>query len=407
MHNKLCPAPFVSFYTGQYNKVSSCCAMKEAIGYSDKNKFEDIMNSNVAKGIRKSFLANKFPSECHACSKYEKETGHIAGMRQFNIDLTNNNFDFLRDVLPDGTLTRQEPVFLDLLFSNKCNFACMGCSGELSNTIADKYSQAYDIVDTSGNQNRNWHNKSNVIDYILAHKDTIKKLHLNGGEPFMQEDVHELLDVMLKHGLHHKIEIWSHTNGSIKKYKGVDVVEDYLKYWKKCSISLSSDGYGAQGEYVRYGSVAKRWEDTFYRLIDADILVDIQTCYNIFNSVNLLELYNYYTEHLTAHWTGCLNINPWFDPQPFTAQAAQLSPEVLERANKQLDLVEEKINALSDKKGILWDIPALRSTLNIKWNKEHCVEMKSKFQRGIKMFDNLRKTNFIQTFPELSTIYLN
>jgi len=65
MHNKLCPAPFVSFYTGQYNKVSSCCAMKEAIGYSDKNKFEDIMNSNVAKGIRKSFLANKFPSECH------------------------------------------------------------------------------------------------------------------------------------------------------------------------------------------------------------------------------------------------------------------------------------------------------------------------------------------------------
>ena len=51
MNNKLCAAPFVSFYTGLNHQVKSCCAMMDPIGYSNEDTFENIMNSETSKRI--------------------------------------------------------------------------------------------------------------------------------------------------------------------------------------------------------------------------------------------------------------------------------------------------------------------------------------------------------------------
>ena len=64
----------------------------------------------------------------------------------------------------------------------------------------------------------NWKNDGKKkVQYVLDHADTIKDIHLNGGEPWLAEETYELLDALLKRGLHKKIFIWSHTNGSITK----------------------------------------------------------------------------------------------------------------------------------------------------------------------------------------------
>ena len=403
MNNKLCAAPFVSFYTGSNHKVSSCCAMMDPIGYSNQDTFENIMNSETAKRIRKTLMNNEFPKECSACADVEEQTGNIATVRKFSNRLVSDT-SFLDRTLPDGTLYTQAPVFLDLLFSNKCNFACMGCDPTLSSTIADKYTDAYDILFDRKYPRQNWHNKSDIIDYILKYKDSIRLLHFNGGEPFMQTEVHEILDVLLKHNLQKQIKIWSHTNGSIKKYKGVDVVEDYLQYWgDNCEISLSHDLHNSKGEYVRFGLVTKKWEENFQRITDANILINIHTSYNIFNCLYVNDLFDYYTKHLGHE--GNLSLVPWYNPKPFTASLAQANAEILYKANDQLNEMQMRLG--KGIKNIAWNTRELRNFLNIKWSKDQLEHQKTRFVKSISKFDQLRGTNFVETFPELRCLYEN
>lgn len=405
MNDKLCAAPFVSFYTGSNHKVTSCCAMFDPIGFSNKDTFENILNSDTAKRIRKSFLNNKFPKECASCADFERDTGNIAAVRKFSNRLVKDK-SFLDKTLPDGTLYTQTPVFLDLLFSNKCNFACMGCDPTLSSTIADKYSSAYDTVWDRNIDKKNWHNKSDIIDYILKYKDSIRLLHFNGGEPFMQEEVHEILDILLKHNLQKQIKIWSHTNGSIKKYKGIDVVEDYLKYWgDNCEISLSHDLHNKKGEYVRYGLVTKKWEENYHRITDADILVNIHTSYNIFNCLHLCEMFHYYTKHLNHK--GDMSLSPWQNPLAFSAPMAQADISILEAANDQLNYIEILLGTSDGTQNIAWNTDELRDFLNIEWDPQKTLHTKERFKKSIQQFDSLRGTDFIETFPELRSLYEN
>ena len=375
--------------------------MMDPIGYSNEDTSENIMNSETSKRIRRKLMNNQFPPECASCADYERDTGEIAGVRKFSNRLVKDT-SFLDKTLPDGTLYTQTPVFLDLLFSNKCNFACMGCDPTLSSTIADKYTDAYDILFDRKYPRQNWHNKSDIIDYILKYKDSIRLLHFNGGEPFMQTEVHEILDVLLKHNLQKQIRIWSHTNGSIKKYKGVDVVEDYLQYWgDNCEISLSHDLHNEKGEYVRFGLVTKKWEKNFQRITDANITINIHTSYNIFNCLYLCDLFDYYTNHL-GHKGGS-SLTPWYNPKPFTVPLAQADSKILRAAKEQLS--EMKMKLVGCKDNVVWNINENRKFLKIKW--DDIEDQKTRFVKSISKFDQLRGTNFVETFPELRCLYEN
>jgi organic radical activating enzyme len=405
--DKFCAAPFTSLYEGQNNRVSTCCATYAPLGYVDSiTSFEDIVNSDVAKSVRKDFLNNKFPKQCDACEKFEKQTNTIASVRKFSNRVVGRKIHkAVKNTLPDGTMTKQVPVWLDLLWTNKCNFACLGCNSSLSSTIALNYTEAYALAHGKNEDmfdKREWQNNNDKkIDYILKHKDTINKIHLNGGEPFMQEGVYELLETLIKHNLHKTISIWAHTNGSISTYKGVDIIESYLKKWKATvSISMSHDGHGKQGEYTRYGLKQSKWIDTYNRLSETNVEINIQTCYSIFNSLTLVELYEWYLSFNNKVLRHNISIDPWFDPLPFTAKFLQVDSKLHAEANKQLD-------EMSKFRFKGWNIEPLRGFLNSPLTEQELLNGKAQFKSSIKKFDELRNTDFVKTFPELASLYLN
>ena len=398
--SNFCAAPFTSLYEGQNGRVSTCCATLNPIGYSSSiASLEDIVNSDEAKSIRKDFLNNQFPAQCDSCKKFEDLTGKISSVRsQVNKFAGNKVHRAVKNTKADGTMISQVPVWLDLLWSNKCNFACMGCNSTLSSTIAQKYNSAYETTNglsLGSMPTESWQNSNdNKIDYILKHSDTIDRIHLNGGEPFMQEGVYELLEVLLKHNLHKKIKIWAHTNGSITTYKGVDIVDKYLKHWRAdCNIIMSHDGHGERGEYVRFGLKQKKWLETYNRLYDTGIKVDIQTCYNVFNAVTLEQVYDWYLQNLNIK--DNISINVWNGPDAFTANFLQINGDLLNQANYQLDQIENKL--ISG-----WDIQSLRSFLNAPV--EDLIQRQKNFKAGILEFDRLRGTDFAKTFPELKCL---
>lgn len=401
-----CAAPFTSLHQLGEGVVTTCCKTRDPIGNSNTHSYEEIMNSDHAKKVRAQFLRGEKPAQCRSCWEYEDNNDWPANNRVFsNYSARTQIDDAVKDTAPDGTLIKQHPAWLDMLWTNKCNFACLGCSPELSTTIATKYKDAF--ADINGIPVENYHPDINEqwsmdniakIDYILKHSDTITKIHLNGGEPFMQEDVYELLDAILNKGLQKQIMIWAHTNGSITKYKGIDLVEDYLKHWgNNCKITISSDHYGKRGEYIRWGYKEQKWVDSYNRFFDAGINLGVQTCYSLLNALTVEDMGEWFYNTLPKPLYGSLTL--WTDHRAFDPRLLQLTPDLLENAIQQLENL--KTNDLHPDH---WQ-SNLQGHINylsgmIEENRLH--EKARNFIKGTDSIDKARGTDFNTTFPELT-----
>lgn len=403
--SNFCSAPFNSLHEGPGGLVTTCCKTRDPIGYSTNQTFEEMYNSDHIKSVRKQFLLNQKPSQCVGCWDLEKGTDKASNNRIFSNASGFGTIDeCVSNTLEDGTLTTQKPEWLDLLWTNKCNFACLGCSPELSTTIANNYTKSYSILNainyrTVPAEETQWKNDNLAkIDYILKNKDTIKMIHLNGGEPFLSEDIFELLDVLLKHNLQKKIKIWSHTNGSVThSYKGVDIVNDYLVHWgKNASITMSNDGNGMRGEYIRYGYRDKKWLETYCKIRDANIDLNIQTCLNMFNCLALEEisdwiLSNCSKENYTPHSTLTLWTNLSTNIRLFN-----FDEEYRTKALAVLDKV-----AMSGKHPAGWDRSLMKHYDWLLNSGPADVEQARNWYNGVTSLDEERKTDFNLTFPEL------
>jgi len=403
--SNFCSAPFNSLHEGPDGLVSTCCKTRSPIGNSKTETFEEMYNSSHIKSVRKMFLLNQKPPQCVGCWDLEKGTDKAANNRMFS---NSSGFDTIDELvantLPDGTLNLHKPEWLDLLWTNKCNFACLGCSPELSTTIAKNYKKSYSILngleypDIPSNELQ-WKNNNKLkIDYILKHSDTIKMIHLNGGEPFLSEDIYELLDVLLKNNLQKKIKIWSHTNGSVtQSYKGVDIINDYLVHWgNNASITMSNDGNGLRGEYIRYGYRDKKWLETYLKIKEAKIDVNIQTCINVFNGVAIEEISEWLLSNCSVGGKkphGTLTI--WSNPST-NVRLYNFHEETKLKALSALQRLEE-----SGQHPIGWERFLKKHQDWITNGGELDYKNAKNWYNGVASLDQERKTDFSLSFPEL------
>jgi len=387
--NNFCSAPFRGFYQGIDGKISVCCLAPVLV---DNNNYEEAIHDPSIVKLRQEFLNNKIPEECKMCSP-EVRTGIT------ELCSSENN---------EYAVDYHEPVFLDLLWSNKCNFACMGCSPRISSAMI-KYKSAVDIIAPLNEQNVNyeWNSKDeqqNRIDYILKNIKTIKRIHLNGGEPLMQEGFYDLLEQLIELNLTH-IGIWTHTNGSVSKYRGKNII-DLLKPFDICNedhkhdehtlgckslIQMSHDGIGDKGEYIRYGLKQAVWLKNYKKFTESGIRTDVQVCYNIFNCLDLEEMADWYEEHLQV----TPSLSSWNWPAAYSAKYIRKVPELYERAMYILETHGKRFREYE------YILDFMKEPVKDK----EIEEMHWRFSESITRFDEMRNTDFLSTFPELKELY--
>lgn len=398
-----CAAPFTSLYEGPSGKVATCCKTNNVLGYTAENTLEEIANSKEAQRVRKEFLAGKKPDQCKSCWDQEK-SGKISNNR---LHSNNLGFDTIDKVVQstdkNGYMSSQHITWLDLLWTNKCNFACLGCSPVFSSTIDLNYKEEFSKLHNKDYNSdiTDWNTSNDSkIDYIVKHSDSIKTIHLNGGEPLMSEDLYEFLEALIDKGLHKKITLWSHTNGSIKEYKGKDLILDYFSYWgNKCKITLSNDGHGKYGEYIRYGYNDKKWLATYQKIKDAKVVFKIQTCVNVFNVLYLDEINDWYMTNISNHDGEAPNggLTLWNNK---TINIKMLN-FIAELRHEALTILKN----LQNKKTPHWyrTVPLCYNWLkNDNTTKEYNLEC---FYHGIKMLDEKRNTDLVSTFPKLKPLW--
>jgi len=377
-----CLAPWYSIYQHYDGLISVCCQRPVEIRNKSLN---DAMQDETLKKIRRSFAKNIIPEECSGCPK------------QMRTDLTNSISSHLKN-FEKLTLTDDyfEPIITDFIWSNKCNFACMGCSATTSSAIEYNFFDIYNNIFTQTKNIKNNYSKEERFQYFLDNKENIKWIHVSSaGEPWIQNQVHELLDFLLKNNFNEKTKLASHTNGSVINYNGKNIV-DFFKEWgeENSIVIMSHDGAGKRGEYIRYGYKDKIWLKTFNSLKKNNINMYVHYCLSLFNCLYLDEDVEWYKQNC-----GDVDVHMryWEHPFYFSVKYLQKIPEIYEQAK----------NIFLKNESFFHEPQSAKEFLFSDANFENLNFLNNSFTKTIFDFDRKRNTKFVEIFDRVEEYYFD
>lgn len=310
-----CTEPYKQIHFDSRGNFGPCC---QYIGpRPNVNGFDEYLNSNWLKDLKTSMLAGEKVKGCEFC--WKQEASNAKSMRQKRNEYYKNK-----------SLDNAEHIMIT--FGNQCNTACRICNASRSSLIDKQYKEMSKTVTDINllkliNKKHNWEKTKtwykNVIDDIVLSADSIRKLEISGGEPFINVHFDRLIDKLIESnkklpGLNIT------TNGSFTEEQIVK-----LEKFEHLHINFSIDGVGKNFyEYLRW---PLKWDDIVSKI---DILKKYSwiTCEFVIvpHNLNMLNLsesiiwFKEYTEYDERFKIGFswLNGAPWYsiDNSPVRAR---------------------------------------------------------------------------------------
>lgn len=256
-----CILPWIHFHAWPDKRVMPCCMAdsQKPVSSTDKNSVLDIMNSDEYKEMRLKMLNDEKMDICSRC--YSFEDYGIWSMRQsHNRNRTAELDQLLANTNEDGSISDFKLKYLDIRFSNICNFKCRSCGPACSSRWAEEHVQIHgkkslkqyfniNKIVTSNNE------KNNLLNKLQPYLLDVEEVYFAGGEALITEEHYDILDYWLENNHTDNIITYT-TNFSTLRYKNKNVI-DYWKQFKNVQVWASLDGYGELLEIMRHGA---EWE---------------------------------------------------------------------------------------------------------------------------------------------------
>lgn len=399
-----CYLPFGSIYVGASGTLSPCCvasSFKEDINFKDFNSVDEAFNSEPYKRIRREMLNNIAPSECSECFVYKNRHREHSN-KEFNREMTD-------PLLYNDDYSVNKIVYTDLRLSNHCNFKCRMCFHGSSSTWFEYWGyiqnlEGYDTYNTkyvtAGDDALSKFSDENI--------DTIRKIYLAGGEPFITPTTYELLDKFTDEQAS-KVSVLINTNLSTLTYKGINVL-DKLKKFKFIDISCSCDGYGKIGEYQRPGFNSDRFFNNLETLVkfketNPNFLVSIDYTISTMNMYHSFEFIKFIGEK----YLNPDNIRFHTVTQPF-----YFAPGICKGDMKKelIEFYETNIQTVNSdaKHSLIEFVKYLRITDNDEVY-DHLLDkkkyLKISLPETLRRFDEINETDYREICPWLGEIFID
>lgn len=384
----------------------------------------DGWNNAYMKDIRAKMLAGQIPASCTKCFK-EEGAGHRS-KRNWETEYWSKKIDIpnlLAETAADGSVP-PKLYYVDLRLGTKCNLKCIMCSPHDSSLWVSDWNKLYPKIESANlKEIMMWNNKGKVDGASYDwHQDNepfwtqlydqiphMLQLYFAGGESTIIEEHYQLLEECIRRNEAHHIELRYNSNA-------VEVPERLLALWKhfkRVRFHFSIDSIGAMNEYIRFPS---QWHHTarqLHRLDQTEDHVEI----TVACAVQILNIYyipdfikwklqqNFRKINAWPLGAGLINFH-------FVYHPANLNVKVLPAWMK--DRVEKKYEEFYE-----WlrlhhrdDRAFLESDYGIKRLRGMVRFMKSEdwsgrlpeFREYIRHMDDIRKTSFAQTFPEMAEL---
>lgn len=285
----LCVLPWMHAYVGATGDVHLCCIAlgpENSLGNLRDQSITEIFASGPVDAIRRQMLRGEWPSQCRGCQHRES-----LGLSSFRQSSNSEHSVYVRQLITDPGALRPAIRSLDLRLNNICNFKCRSCGYMASNRwFGDhnlinpefKLLQSYQGFDKEA---------SFWTEFDQKVLPALEEITLAGGEPLLSQSQYRLLEKLIAHGKQ-DIRLKVVTNLSQLRFMHWDAVELW-KNFPDIKLTLSLDGVGAQGEYIRYGMKYAKWVENALRLKGE--LPHAKRCLHfvvsIFNVINLREHY--------------------------------------------------------------------------------------------------------------------
>jgi sulfatase maturation enzyme AslB (radical SAM superfamily) len=323
-----------------YLNQGTTASCHRASGSDIPEKFEDFHNTPIKIQDRSVMLNSQWPSNgCEYCRDIELSGGVSDRMFQNQIpDVYPKELD------QNTNQTVINPVVLEVFFSNTCNLSCVYCNATVSSSIQaenKKYGGAilpelnFEYVD---NKYRELVPK--FWSWFKTNSQTLQRLQILGGEPFLQDDVLKLIDYF-DHHPHPDLEFNLVTNLILPTKVIQPILEKLrdLKYknkLKRIDIQVSVDCWGQSQEYIRNGFRLDTFDRNMELLIDMAVfrigLLSTVTSLSIPDMPVLAQKYNQWCSKQKIFWYMHLvlpNNKSVFDPTIFDYSAFDSSLELV------------------------------------------------------------------------------
>ena len=255
-------------------------------------------NSNYKKEQRVKMLNGVRPKECDYCWKIEDQgKGHFSDRHYKTSDWWA--WDKVDVIATDNPTKDVYPTYLEVSFSNACNFACAYCSPEISSKWMKDIEKNGDYPVQFGSGNLDYLRQVEKFPY--KHSDPnpyvdafwkwfpealphLKVFRMTGGEPTMSKDVWKTLDYIYENA-QPDLSIAINSNlGTTPELiqRLVDACNKLKDKVKQIEIYTSAEAIGEQAEYIRDGMDYDYWRANVEKVLsETDANVAIMTTLNI------------------------------------------------------------------------------------------------------------------------------
>lgn len=236
----------------------------------------EAFNNDYMKSVRKTMLEGAVPASCKKC--YDEEAQGISSKRIWEtgswhydgVDIP----ELIKQTDEDGGVP-YKLQYLDLRLGHTCNLKCIMCSPHDSSQWVADHKKVFPIFKSKvvTDQMRwkredfdyKWHERPEFWEEVFDQIPHIKQLYFAGGEPLVIKEHTVFLEEIVRRGYAHKILLRYNSNGTIVTDK---MIELWSKF-RKVKVSISLDGIGNRGEYIRYPLDFKELEANLWKLESA------------------------------------------------------------------------------------------------------------------------------------------
>lgn len=415
--NKFCILPWIHMATYTNGKSLLCCLAQptddDRLNLNNAT-IDAIWNSYYFKNARKDMMAGKALPACRHCWKEEASGIRSHRMNENNLWTKKLGREYIDNLIAstreDGHLD-QEVITLDLRLGNTCNVQCVMCRP----TDSSKWVKAAETIaaDSQGEVKHDWEwkiqdHKQNSFEWAADDEfwiDEIEPLLPNmrhfifaGGEPLYLKNHKRFLKKCVESGHAQNIELRYHTNGTI-------MPDDIIELWsnfKFVELMLSIDGMGDQNHWLRYPTDWATVEKTLDKVENAPPHIVGKVLCTV-SALNIWYLPDF-AEWLFAKDYKKIGIHDhqgMFHPGilhfPQYLCSKVLPKEIKEQVTVKLLKFIEKY---PDKN----KVQELRSVVDF-MNSEDWSDKWDALNRYIGSIDRMRKTSFVDSFPELYQLW--
>ena len=388
-------------------------------------------NTPQKKQERLAMLNGQKPAGCQYCWNIECMGKDYVSDRHIKTtsiytperieEIKNNPWDY--DINPE---------YIEVNFSNECNFKCGYCHPKFSSRYYSEIKQNGPYKDSTEHRNDiDWFElyEEDTNPYVDAWwkwwpevSKTLNILRVTGGEPLMHKSTWRLFDELEQNPKPH-LNIELNSNMGVKPamvYRLVERVKDLKE--KGCINSFklytSIDTWGKRAEYTRTGLDVELWERNLdYYLTATGWPVTFMVTFNLFVVTSFDSLLEKILEWRTKYNTDA-NETQWqrvrFDT-PYLKEPLQFDMNILPKdeflpyMEKHLKFIEENTDDKDRTKFSSLEYERFRRVIdymkNTEYDQDKIINGMRNFYSWFSEYDRRRKTNLVETFPELEKFY--